>query len=115
MIWVILTESNRHKSLATYIYRAGWGIRLLSLVGFIFFISVVAGLMGDVHATKLIEGTLHNSYEVTLELKDSNFGIDNGSLILIMHTDGKYYLIERNTPAPIYPYLYIIPDEEIKK
>ena len=108
-----LILSKHHISITHYFYRSSWSMRLIFLVPLVLAICLLASYFGQVHATKLIEGSLRNSMIITLELKDGTIFQEGKQLILIMHNNGKYYVAERQTRAPKYPPVYVISDNQI--
>jgi len=110
--------SIRHRSTANLFYRHLWPYswlwRIVWSIGGMLCLSLFAAFMGDTDATKLIEGTLASSSEITLELKSTNINLQSKSLILVYHHNGNYYVVEKSKPAPKRPRVYIIPDSQVK-
>ncbi|OPY55085.1 MAG: hypothetical protein A4E48_00155 [Methanosaeta sp. PtaU1.Bin060] len=87
-------------------------VQNLFIVAFIICISIPSYL-GTINADKLIGGDA-GSLEVKLDLDNKSPDLLNKTLILVVHSDGKYYLVEKNKSIPKEPNLYIIPDHQIK-
>lgn len=73
--------------------------------------------IGEDSAEKLIEGDLPHLSTINFCLNESSpiFEEMGGKeLILIIHQEGKYYIVNKQKPAPENPKVYIIPDDQIK-
>lgn len=70
-------------------------------------------ILGDNSAEDLIRGSDGN-LEIKLELKDNESSLPNGTLILVTHSNNKYFLVEKNESNLGKTNLYIIPDDQIK-
>jgi hypothetical protein len=52
---------------------------------------------------------------VKLTLKENILPeIDGKELILVLYHNGKYYIANKERPAPAFPKIYVVPDEQIK-
>lgn len=76
-------------------------------------IFVYIPILGNNSAENLLIGN-EGSLKVKLDLKDVNHSLSNETLILVTHSNGKYFLIEQNKSKLKNPNLYIIPDDQIK-
>lgn len=108
-----LTLAKRRISVAHSVYRGSWLTRIWFAALAVVFTSSFAAVFGDIHATKLIEGSLHNSMVISLELKDGTNFQEGKQLILIMHHNGNYFIVERQHKVPKYPTVHIISDSQI--
>lgn len=83
----------------------------------IFIISIIIlnyiPILGNNSAENLIKGSDGN-LEIKLELKDNESSLPNGTLILVTHSNNKYFLVEKNESNLGKTNLYIIPDDQIK-
>jgi len=71
--------------------------------------------LGVTHAIHLIEGDGDNTFSINFTWKENpSTEIEGKELILIIHSEGKYYVIEKQKPAPEFPEVYIIPDEQVE-
>ena len=76
--------------------------------------SIGAGVIGDIHATKTIEGTLATSSSINYTwIGDLPAELEGKELVLILYYQERYYVTVRQNPAPKYPNIYIIPDDQI--
>lgn len=76
--------------------------------------SIGAGVLGDIHATKTIEGTLATSSSINFTwIGDLPAELEGKELVFILYYQEKYYVTVRQNPAPKYPNIYIIPDDQI--
>ena len=67
------------------------------------------------HAIHRIEGDSGNTFTINFSWKENPpTEIEGKELILIIHSEGKYYVVEKQKPAPEFPEVYIIPDEQVK-
>jgi hypothetical protein len=86
-------------------------------INFIIFIFIILTMItpyfGIISAENLIRGN-EGSLNIKLELKDENPELLNHTLILVIHSNDKYYLVEKNESVPRDVTLYIIPDDQIK-
>ena len=108
-----LALAKRRISMAHSVYKGSWLTRIWFAALAIVFTSSLAAVFGDIHATKLIEGSLHNSMVISLEFKDGTNFQEGKQMIFIMHHNGKYYMVERQFKAPKHPSVYIISDDQI--
>ena len=69
--------------------------------------------LGRSAAENLIRGE-EGSFEAKLDLKNGNPDLLSRTLILVIHSNNKYYLVEKNESIPKEVKLYIIPDDQIK-
>jgi len=79
---------------------------------FLIFISIPSNL-GNISAESLVRGDAGN-LEVKLDLDNKSPDLLNKTLMLVIHSDSKYYLVEKNESVPKEVNLYIIPDDQIK-
>lgn len=71
--------------------------------------------VGDYHAKSLVEGEIGDLYMINFSWKENPpKEIEGKELMLIIHQESKYYVVNRQKPAPEYPEVYIIPDDQIK-
>ena len=89
---------------------------IIILISFMFLnISMIfSGYVGEVHATRMIEGK--NPY-ISINIswnENPMIEIDNKELILILHNEGNYYIVNKQYPAPEFPEIYVISDDQIK-
>jgi len=73
-----------------------------------------ASFFGRNHAKLTIEGEGVEITFVKIKTKTNFDNLDNNKLILIMHNDKKYYITEQKKPAPLNPYIYVVPDDQIE-
>jgi len=103
------------------IYVKAYENKVADRTGFIFLnifliyliIFVYIPILGTNSAENLIEGT-DGSLEIELDLNYNNYSLPNGTLILVTHSNNKYFLIEQNKSHLENENLYIIPDDQIK-
>lgn len=110
---ISLVLAKRRRSMAHLAYRSSWLMRGWFATSAVAFTAFLAITFGEIHATKVIEGTLYNSMVISLEFKDGTNFQEGKELILIMYHNGKYYIVERQHKAPKYPSVHIISDTEI--
>jgi hypothetical protein len=110
-LWLLIKK----KSIGSY-FRADTLVKRIPLVVLAFLTLVmVARILGEVHAKKKIEGTLNNVSTIVFTWKDAPpQELIDKQLVLIIHIDGNYYVTVREIPAPKFPKIYIIRDDEIK-
>jgi hypothetical protein len=79
------------------------------------FIYAIFRILGEAVAIRLIRGDI-NSLKIEMEPVDGNSDISSKTYMLVMHTGGMYYVVEkgleRNQPSAT---AYIIPDSQVKK
>jgi hypothetical protein len=77
--------------------------------------SSFASFFGRNHARLTIEGRGVDITFIKIKTKTKLTDIDNNNnLILIMHNDKKYYLVNQENPAPLKPLIYIIHDDQVE-
>jgi hypothetical protein len=70
---------------------------------------------GDTLGKKTIEGRYPNTSGITFAWKgEAPSDIEGKQLLLILHHEDKYYVVEKAIPAPESPRVYIVPDELVK-
>jgi len=92
-------------------------LKRAELLGFILILMIfilAAALLGSYHAKKLGEGTLSDVIGIEFKTKRTFTEIDNKKLILILHNEGKYFVVEKQNPLPEYPNVFILPDEQVE-
>ena len=76
---------------------------------------VTANFLGQHDAARSVEGALRNGVLVRFAWKgEVRPELENKAFVLILHRDGKYYVVGLESPAPEFPKVYIVPDEQIK-
>lgn len=105
--------SLKRASLAYFIYSSPGPLRFASLGGIALLGMVTGSLLGDVHAEKLIDGSLRGASLVKFQDKSGQplFQGEEFALVLIDNTN--YYVVRRQTPAPLRPELLVVRREEV--
>lgn len=89
--------------------------KLTALAGLVVGGVLVSGLVGDFQAGKTVEGSLHNTIRIQLKTKQPISQLESAkTLILILHHDNNYYITKQESPAPKFPDVYIIPDDQVE-
>lgn len=89
--------------------------KALAIVIFLIIFLMIPMIVGEYHAKQLIEGDEDQLFMINFSWKEkSPKDIDGKELMFIIHQEGKYYVVNKQKPAPQYPEVYIIPDEQIK-
>jgi hypothetical protein len=100
-------NQNRYFSIST--------IMVLIIILFLLISSNMACYFGEQHGKRLVEGEKNDVFMINFSWKENPpKDIEGKELILIIHQDGKYYVVNKQKPAPEYPEVYIIPDDQIK-
>ena len=95
-----------------YIHDTQTTILIILLI--ISLLSISNAFYGHMHAKYLIEGE-RDAISVNFSWKeDSPKEMEGKELMLIIYSDHKYYVVAKQKPAPKYPEIYIIPDDQIK-
>ncbi len=89
------------------------GLIVSIIIVFLVVSTTVPTLLGRISAENLIKGG-KDSFEVKLDMKNENSDLLNRTLILVTHSNYKYYLVEKNESVPKKVKLFIIPDDQIK-
>ena len=91
-------------------------VRLVALsIIFLFTSLALSSNLGVTHAIHRIEGDSDNIFMINFSWKENPLSeIEGKELILIIHSEGKYYVVEKQKPAPEFPEVYIIPDEQVE-
>lgn len=77
--------------------------------------SSLSSFFGRHHAKLTIEGYGVGITFIKIKTKTKITDIDNNNnLILIIHNDKKYYLVNQENPAPLNPFIYVIPDDQVE-
>ena len=91
-----------------------WG--LAGTVAYAFFIFLFFGvyfrLEGSADATKFIEGRLEPSSTIVLQTRDPESPV-NGDPLLVALARGGFYLVQQESPAPVAPVVYFVPEIEV--
>lgn len=87
----------------------------LPLIFFSFIIFwIFAAYFGIIMATNTVEGGSNNPI-VNFSWKDKTPSeLEGKELIFIIHSQGKYYVVNKQKPAPEYTQIYVINDDQIK-
>jgi hypothetical protein len=88
--------------------------RISMCVAVLFFVVFASSVMGQIHAEGRIEGRTTNT--ISIEVATDGplaTAIDGKTLILILHKNNTYYLVEKQNPAPRHPTIYVIPDDQV--
>jgi hypothetical protein len=89
--------------------------RILLLLFVFALLSVRAMNEGDLRGKKAIEGNSSEVSGITFVWNNEiPADIEGKQLILILHHEDKYYVVERASPAPVHPRVYIVPDDIVK-
>jgi len=73
-----------------------------------------ANALGDFRGKKTIEGETYDSSVITFQWKDQPIkDVEGKELILIMYRGGNYYVAQRESPAPQFPNVFVIPDDRV--
>lgn len=89
-------------------------IKMTCTLIFFTFLFIIASYSGAISAINTIEGTTKVEI-INFSWKDNPpEEFKNKELILVMHYEGNFYVIEKQKPAPDFPELFIIPDNKIK-
>lgn len=107
-----VSAGKKHFSLAHFFYKFDSKGRLIIVMFYILFIFILASFYGNIHATLLLGG--FDGQEASLELNEKNNDMQSKSLMLVLHYDRNYYLVEKNISLPKYPLMYIVPDDQVK-
>lgn len=111
---VTLDGSYKRRSLAHYVYMSSIRGVVAALGAMTMLAMLSAFIMGEVNATKLIEGNLH--YATVVELFDEsgqNF-LGNDEYILVLMDSQSYYLVKKQSPAPKNPTILVVTRDEVK-
>jgi len=75
----------------------------------------LSSFMGVTHAIHQIEGDGDNTFTINFSWNEHPpTEIEGKELILIIHSEGKYYVVAKQKPAPEFPEVYIIPDAQVE-
>ncbi len=102
-------------SLAYYLSKSS--VRVIVSVLFVFTILMMyaSSYFGFVHATNLIEGTMHRATVTELIGQNGHPILSSDNIFIVILIDNQnYYLIKRESPAPLYPELIVVPRSEVK-
>jgi hypothetical protein len=96
-----------------------WKSNPFAIIGICFIciglMSGFASFFGRNHAILTIEGRGVEITFIKIKTKVNLDNLDNKkNLILIMHNDKKYYITEQKMPAPLNPYVYVVPDDQVE-
>lgn len=105
-IWILLLYYKK-RSYKTFDFMSSFIIFIILLY------ILIPPLLGNISAESLIRGEA-GSLEVKLDLDNKSPALLNKNLMLVIHSDSKYYLVEKNESLPREANLYIIPDDQIK-
>ena len=76
---------------------------------------IISCYLGDQCAKKVVEGEADKVFMINFSWKENPpKDMEGKELILIIHQEGKYYVVNKQKPAPKYPEVYIISDDQIK-
>jgi len=90
-------------------YRFGFALTVFTILG------VRAMNVGDLNGKLAVEGRSSEVSGITFVWKDTIApDIEGKQLVLILHNEGKYYVVERATTAPAHPRVYVVPDDMVK-
>lgn len=99
-------------SLYTVLNAANIPIRATWVVGFFLLLVVYSAEQGEQDAIEIVKGR-EGTRVVRLELTNDPLGLGDQEHMLAMQHGGKYYLVERQRPAPRDPTLYIVPESQV--
>lgn len=109
---VYIVTSLKGTSIRTIWLQGDFILRIIILIGVLFAVCILAGLWGTIEATNTIEGK--NAVNINFTWKENPPTEINGKeLILILNTNGNFYVVSKEKPAPMYPKVYIIPGDNI--
>jgi hypothetical protein len=70
---------------------------------------------GEMFGQKTLEGSLYDTSVINFTWKDAPIAdLEGKQLILLMYKDSKYYVAQKESPAPDFPRVYIVSEELIK-
>jgi hypothetical protein len=99
--------SSDSETLKTFKKSAAIFILLISL-------AILSMYLGYSYGTNVIEGDPHSATSIQLYLTKDIANISGNEMILIAHSDEKYYVINKEKPAPTYPKIFVISDSDVK-
>ncbi len=70
--------------------------------------------LGYTQGTNVIEGDPHSAVSIQLYLDNDVGNISGNEMILIARSDEKYFIINREKPAPPYPKIYVVDNSQVK-
>lgn len=114
LVCLLVSLSLKRKSFANIIFKSPFPVRVTG--GLVVFLGLLifATFLGRLSAQKYTEGTHGNVITVHLHLKPSSpLKLPKEELLLILHANGSYYVIEKQVHLPEYPTVYVIPDSEV--
>jgi len=74
----------------------------------------MASIEGKQSAIRIIEGTSDDSIAIEFVLRNEMSSITNRRLMLVMETSDAFYVIERQSPAPQSPVMYVVPRSNVE-
>jgi hypothetical protein len=103
------------RSLVQIAFQPGLRYRLLFLVLLFSLLSVRAMNDGEQQAKRAIEGKGFETSAITLVWKaDAPKEVIGKELILILHHENRYFVVEKTSPAPAHPNVFVLPDEIVQ-
>ena len=89
--------------------------KMLNIFIFLVICFLISTYLGEYHAKNLVEGDTDQLFIINFSWKENSpKEIEGKELMLIIHQEGKYFVVSKQKPAPEYPEVYIIPDDQIK-
>jgi len=101
-------------SVTEIITRPSRALRLLGVLVAILIVSLVSRYLGSLHAQKTVDGSLHNVVSIDIDTAET-FPVDfsDKQLILVLHRNGNYYVVEKESEVPKFPSVHIVPDSQV--
>ncbi len=113
-LFVVYVAVRHHYSLMhNFRQRDVGAVLVFSLLAFLM-AAAVAYAEGNRVAGATIEGDEDRALRVTLHMKDpANALVGGKDLILVLIRDESYFVVERQSPAPDHPRVYVIPRDQV--
>jgi hypothetical protein len=92
-----------------------WGLAGAIAYGFgvFLFFGIYFRLEGDADAVRLIEGRLQPSSSIVLQTRQAGSPVNEQQLLVALARSGGFYLVRQESPAPIAPVVYFVPESEV--
>jgi hypothetical protein len=88
--------------------------KFFMLISLLIVLSFFSMYLGVTNGTKVIEGDPNYATSVQLYLTNDTGNISEKEMILVARSDDKYFIIEKEKPAPPYPKVYIIDNSQVR-
>ena len=113
LFFVYIAVRHRYSLMHNVRQRDVGAVLAFSLLAFLT-AAAVAYAEGNRAAGATIEGDEDRALRVTLRMKDPAASLIEGKdLILVLVRDESYFVVERQSPAPEHPRLYVVPRDQV--